>query len=169
VTFDWHPEGSKPYVRVKKTHKPPAKALFKDPKVRELVAKAPESAPIIGLGSGNRIVSVDLDADSPHILVNASTGGGKSATLRCIACQMLHHGSLVYVLDTRRISHPRAHGIDGVTYCRDIADIHDQLIELGQIGRLRTRIADELGIDADPKAIGPSTTPSSVRSSPRST
>jgi hypothetical protein len=155
VTFDWHPEGNKPYVRVKKTRKPPAKALFKDPKVRELVTKAPESAPIIGLGSGNRIVSVDLDADSPHILVNASTGGGKSATLRCIACQMLHHGSLVFVLDTKRISHPWAHGIDGVTYCRDIADIHDQLIELGQLGRLRTRIADELGIDADPKAIGP--------------
>ncbi|MFD7704717.1 pRL2-11 [Streptomyces caelestis] len=155
VTFDWHPEGSKPYVRVKKTRKPPTKALFKDPKVRELVAKAPESAPIIGLGSAGRIVSVDLDADSPHILVNASTGGGKSATLRCIACQMLHHGSLVYVLDTKRISHPWAHGIDGVTYCRDIADIHDQLIELGQLGRLRTRIADELGIDADPKAIGP--------------
>ncbi|WP_333745745.1 pRL2-11 [Streptomyces sp. IBSBF 2950] len=155
VTFDWHPEGSKPYVRVKKTRKPPAKALFKDPKVRELVTKAPESAPIIGLGSAGRIVSVDLDADSPHILVNASTGGGKSATLRCIACQMLHHGSLVFVLDTKRISHPWAHGVDGVTYCRDIADIHDQLIELGQLGRLRTRIADELGIDADPKAIGP--------------
>ncbi|MEU7282491.1 hypothetical protein AB0A69_27495 [Streptomyces sp. NPDC045431] len=83
----------------------------------------------------------------------ASTGGGKSATLRCIACQVLHHGSLVFVLDTKRISHPWARGTDGVTYCRDIADIHDQLIELGQIGRLRTRIADELGIDADPKAI----------------
>ncbi|MCX5434814.1 pRL2-11 (plasmid) [Streptomyces sp. NBC_00257] len=155
VTFDWHPEGRKPYVRVKKTRKPPAKALFKDPKIRELVAKAPESAPIIGIGAGGRIVSVDLDAESPHILVNASTGGGKSATLRGIACQMLHHGSLVFVLDTKRISHPWAHGVDGVTYCRDIADIHDQLIELGQLGRLRTRIADELGIDADPIAIGP--------------
>ncbi|MFE5994578.1 hypothetical protein [Streptomyces sp. NPDC056453] len=61
----------------------------------------------------------------------------------------------MFVLDTKRISHPWAHGIDGVTYCRDIADIHDQLIELGQIGRLRTRIADEVGIDADPKTIGP--------------
>ncbi|MFD7305304.1 hypothetical protein ACFV83_31015, partial [Streptomyces pharetrae] len=125
-------------MRVKKTRKPPAKVLFKDPKVRELVAKAPKPAPIIGLGSAGRIMSVDLDADSPHILVNASTGGGKSALLRCIACQMLHHGSLVYVLDTKRISHPWAHGIDGVTYCRD-NDIHDQLIELGRTGRLRTR------------------------------
>ncbi|MFF3632165.1 pRL2-11 [Streptomyces sp. NPDC002164] len=155
VTFDWHPEGRKPYVRVKKTRKPPAKALFKDPKTRELVAKAKESAPIIGFGAGGQIVSVDLDAESPHILVNASTGGGKSVTLRCIACQMLHHGSLVFVLDTKRISHPWASGLPGVTYCRDIADIHDQLIALGMEGRRRTRVADDLGIDADPKAIGP--------------
>ncbi|MFH9426271.1 pRL2-11 [Streptomyces sp. NPDC017529] len=155
VTFAWHPAGAAPYVLVKKTRKPPARALFKDPKMRELVAKAKESAPVIGVGSGGRAVSVDLDDQSPHILVNASTGGGKSVTLRCIACQMLHHGSLVFVLDTKRISHPWASGLPGVTYCRDIADIHDQLIALGTEGRRRTRVADDLGIGADPKAIGP--------------
>jgi hypothetical protein len=155
VTFSWHLAGRETYVTVKKTRKPPAKATFKDPKVREIVAAAKESAPVIGIGSAGRIVTVDLDDQSPHILVNASTGGGKSVTLRCIACQMLHHGSLVYVLDTKRISHPWASGLPGVTYCRDIADIHDQLIALGMEGRRRTRVADELGIDADPKAIGP--------------
>ncbi|WP_181006719.1 pRL2-11 [Streptomyces sp. ZL-24] len=155
VTFSWHPEGRKPYVLVKKTRKPAALSLFKDPKTRELVAKAKESAPIIGFGAGGRIVSVDLDADSPHILVNASTGGGKSVILRCIACQMLHHGSRVFVLDTKRISHLWARGLPGVTYCADVADIHDQLIALGIEGRRRTRVADELGIGADPKDIGP--------------
>ncbi|MFD9794772.1 pRL2-11 [Streptomyces sp. NPDC059070] len=155
VTFSWHLAGRETYVTVKKTRKPPAKAAFKDPKVREIVAAAKESAPVIGIGSAGRIVTVDLDAESPHILVNASTGGGKSVTLRCIACQMLHHGSLVFVLDTKRISHPWANGLPGVTYCRDIADIHDQLIALGMEGRRRTRVADELGIDADPKDIGP--------------
>ncbi|MFI9019161.1 helicase HerA domain-containing protein [Streptomyces griseus] len=155
VTFSWHPEGRKPYVLVKKTRKPPALSLFKDPKTRDLVAKAKESAPIIGFGAGGRIVSVDLDAESPHILVNASTGGGKSVTLRCIACQMLHHGSRVFVLDTKRISHPWARGLPGVTYCADVADIHDQLIALGIEGRRRTRVADDLGIGADPKDIGP--------------
>ncbi|MFG2768665.1 pRL2-11 [Streptomyces rubiginosohelvolus] len=154
VTFSWHPEGRKPYVLVKKTRKPPTLSLFKDPKMRDLVAKAKESAPIIGFGAGGRIVSVDLDAESPHILVNASTGGGKSVILRCIACQMLHHGSRVFVLDTKRISHPWARGLPGVTYCADIADIHDQLIALGLEGRRRTRVADDLGIGADPKAIG---------------
>ncbi|MFJ4007699.1 pRL2-11 [Streptomyces sp. NPDC090023] len=155
VTFSWHLAGRETYVTVKKTRKPPAKAAFKDPKVREIVAAAKESAPVIGIGSAGRIVTVDLDAESPHILVNASTGGGKSVTLRCIACQMLHHGSLVFVLDTKRISHPWASGLPGVTYCRDIADIHDRLIALGMEGRRRTRVADDLGIDADPKDIGP--------------
>lgn len=155
VTFSWHLAGRETYVTVKKTRKPPTKAAFKDPKIREIVAAAKESAPVIGIGSAGRIVTVDLDAESPHILVNASTGGGKSVTLRCIACQMLHHGSRVFVLDTKRISHPWASGLPGVTYCRDIADIHDQLIALGMEGRRRTRVADELGIDADPKAIGP--------------
>ncbi|MEU7384197.1 MULTISPECIES: helicase HerA domain-containing protein [unclassified Streptomyces] len=154
VTFSWYLAGRETYVTVKKTRKPPAKAAFKDPKVREIVAAAKESAPVIGIGSAGRIVTVDLDAESPHILVNASTGGGKSVTLRCIACQMLHHGSRVFVLDTKRISHPWASGLPGVTYCRDIADIHDQLIALGMEGRRRTRVADELGIDAAPKAIG---------------
>jgi hypothetical protein len=37
----------------------------------------------------------------------------------------------------------------------DIADIHDQLIEVGLEGRRRTRVADELGIGTDPDAIGP--------------
>ncbi|WP_331751554.1 pRL2-11 (plasmid) [Streptomyces globisporus] len=155
VTFSWHPEGRKPYVLVKKTRKPPPTALFKDPKMRDLVAKAKESAPIIGFGAGGRIVSVDLDAESPHILVNASTGRGKSVILRCIACQMLHHGSRVFVLDTKRISHRWARGLPGVTYCADVADIHDQLIALGIEGRRRTRVADDLSISADPKDIGP--------------
>lgn len=123
--------------------------------MRELVAKAPESAPVIGIGTGSRVVSVDLDAESPHILVNASTGGDKSVTLRCITCQMLHHGAQAYVLDYKRISHLWARGIPAVTYCADIADIHEALIELGWEGRRRVRVADELGIDADPDAIGP--------------
>jgi hypothetical protein len=76
-------------------------------------------------------------------------------TLCGITCQMLHHGSQTFILDYKRISHPWARGIDGVTYCAGIADIHDALIQLGMEGRRRVRVADALGIDADPDAIGP--------------
>ncbi|WJV51712.1 pRL2-11 [Streptomyces flavofungini] len=155
LTFSWHPAGRQPFVLAKKTRRPPATARFKDAAVRDLVANAPESAPVIGIGAGAKAIGVDLDAESPHILVNASTGGGKSVTLRTITCQMLHHGAQASVLDYKRISHPWARGLPGVTYCADIADIHDTLIQLGQEGRRRVRLAEELGPDADPAAIGP--------------
>ena len=155
VTFSWYPAGRTPYVLVKKTRKPPSKAAFKDPKVRDLVTRATESAPLIGIGAGGTPVSVDLDAELPHILVNASTGGGKSVTLRAITCQMLHQGSQAFVLDYKRISHPWARGIDGVDYCADIADIADALVQLGWEGRRRTRVTDELVVDPAPDAIGP--------------
>ncbi|MCX4967250.1 hypothetical protein OHA98_21270 [Streptomyces sp. NBC_00654] len=112
-------------------------------------------APTVGFRAGARIVSVDLDAESPHNLVNASTGGGKSVSLRCIACQMLHHGSLVSVLDIKRISTRGRTACPASTYYRDIADMHDALVQLGMGGRRRTRVADELGIGAAPDAIGP--------------
>ncbi|MGW1794259.1 hypothetical protein ACWCO0_25855 [Streptomyces tubercidicus] len=44
----------------------------------------------------------------------------------------------MYVLDFKRISHTWARGVPGVTYCRDIAEIHDALIHLAQEGRRRT-------------------------------
>lgn len=87
VTFSWHVAGRETYVMVKKTRKPPAKALLKDPKIREMMAKAKESAPVIGVGSGGKAVSVDLDADSPHVVISAGTGGGKSTILRTVTCQ----------------------------------------------------------------------------------
>ncbi|GAA2621967.1 hypothetical protein [Streptomyces tubercidicus] len=83
-------------------------------------------------------MAVDLDADSPHVLISAGNGGGKSTILRTICCQFIHHRALVYVLDFKRISHTWARGVPGVTYCRDIAEIHDALIHLAQEGRRRT-------------------------------
>ncbi|WP_107430716.1 helicase HerA domain-containing protein [Streptomyces sp. CB01580] len=59
----------------------------------------PESAPLIGLGAGKKMVSVDLDADSPHVLISAGSGGGKSTILRTICCQFIHSGAHTFVLD----------------------------------------------------------------------
>ncbi|MFI6530713.1 helicase HerA domain-containing protein [Streptomyces uncialis] len=118
----------------------------------------PESAPLIGLGSGRKKVSVDLDADSPHVLVSAGTGGGKSTILRTICCQFIHHGAHAYVLDFKRISHTWARGVPGVAYCRDIADIHDALIQLAREGRRRLALAEQLADDVlerEPWRVGP--------------
>ncbi|WKU42613.1 pRL2-11 [Streptomyces sp. VNUA116] len=155
VSFSWRPAGKEPYVLVRKAHRPPERLHFRDPQVRELVARMPESAPLIGLGSSGKRISVDLDAESPHVMVSAGTGGGKSVILRTIAAQLIRNGARAFVLDYKRISHPWARGVPGVTYCRDIAEIHEALIELGVEGRRRMYLAEQLGEDADPAGVGP--------------
>ncbi|MFF0108682.1 hypothetical protein [Streptomyces hirsutus] len=147
VSFTWRRAGKDTHVIVKKRQAPPKKLGLSDPGVREILAKMPESAPLIGLGAGKKKVSVDLDADSPHVLISAGTGGGKSTILRCITCQFIHNGAYAYVLDFKRISHTWARGVPGVTYCRDIAEIHAVLIELAQEGRRRIRLAEQLDDD----------------------
>lgn len=158
VSFTWRRAGKDTHVIVKKRHIPPKALRLSDHGMREILAKMPESAPLIGLGANRKKVSVDLDHDSPHVLVSAGTGGGKSTILRCICCQFIHHGALAYVLDYKRISHTWARGVPGVTYCRDIAEIHDALIHLVQEGRRRIRLAEQLGDDVlekEPWRIGP--------------
>ncbi|MEU7088125.1 helicase HerA domain-containing protein [Streptomyces achromogenes] len=158
VSFTWRRAGRDTHVIVKKRQAPPKMLRLSDPGVREVLAKMPESAPLIGFGAGKKKVSVDLDHDSPHVLISASTGGGKSTILRTICCQFIHNGAHAYVLDFKRISHTWARGVPGVTYCRDIAEIHDALIRLAQEGRHRIRLAEQLADDVlerEPWRVGP--------------
>ncbi|MGW6744815.1 pRL2-11 [Streptomyces sp. NPDC055025] len=158
VSFTWRRAGNDTYVIVRKRKVPPKKLSLSDPGVREILAKMPESAPLIGLGSGKKKVSVDLDHQSPHVLISAGTGGGKSTILRAICCQFVHNGALAYVLDFKRISHTWARGVPGITYCRDIADIHDALVHLAREGRHRLTLAEQLADDVlerEPWRVGP--------------
>ncbi|MFL4910756.1 helicase HerA domain-containing protein [Streptomyces sp. MMS24-I2-30] len=158
VSFTWRRAGQDTHVIVKKRKAPPKMLRLREPGVREILAKMPESAPLIGLGAGKKKVSVDLDADSPHVLISAGTGGGKSTILRTICCQFIHNGAKAFVLDFKRISHTWARGVPGVTYCRDIGEIHDALIGLAQEGRRRLVLAEQLDDDVlerEPWRVGP--------------
>lgn len=158
VSFTWRRAGKDTHVIIRKRQAPPKKLTLSDPGVREILAKMPESAPLIGLGAGKKKVSVDLDADSPHVLISAGTGGGKSTILRCITCQFIHNGAHAFVLDFKRISHTWARGVPGVTYCRDISEIHDALVRLAQEGRRRLTLAEQLADDVlerEPWRVGP--------------
>ncbi|MFF5393355.1 helicase HerA domain-containing protein [Streptomyces sp. NPDC013012] len=148
VSFTWQRADRNTHVVVKKRKTPPKMLRLTDPGVREALAKMPEPAPLIGFGVGGTKVSVDLDADSPHVLISAGTGGGKSTILRAICCQFIHNGAYAYVLNFKRISHTWARGVPGVTYCRDIAEIHDALI------RLAEQLADDV-LAREPWRVGP--------------
>lgn len=148
-------EGRRPHLLIQQTPRPPAKVLFAEPEVRELADASRESAPLIGVGPEGARVGVDLDADSPHVLVSASTGGGKSVITRTMGAQMLHHGSQMVVLDFKRHSHKWARGLPNVEYCRDIEDIHDALVMLGKEGHRRNIIVDDWEGAEGEEPVGP--------------
>jgi hypothetical protein len=147
--------GREPHLVIRQTPRPPAKVLFADAEIRELAEAAKESAPLIGLGPQRRPVSVDLDAESPHVLVSASTGGGKSVITRAMTAKALNKGALATVLDFKRHSHKWARGLPNVDYRRDIAEIHDALVELGEEGHRRNVIVDEWDGDEADAPVGP--------------
>ncbi len=156
VVFSWRLDGRNHHLSIVQAPRPRTTALFSDPFVRRLIEGAPESAPLIGLSHRDKRVAVDLDAESPHILVSASTGGGKSVILRTVFAQLLHRGALGVVLDFKRHSHKWVRGVPGVDYHRDIADIHDALIALGEEGHRRNIIVDDWeGEDDRDAPVGP--------------
>lgn len=154
VSFCWRFTGRDHHLIVRQAPRPPDLVLFSDPQIQRIVASAPEDAPVIGLSHSNRVVSVSLDSESPHILVSASTGGGKSVILRTLAAQFLRNGARVVVLDRKRHSHKWLRGLPGVTYCRDIEDIHDALIQLGLEGDRRNRLVDNWDGPEDEAPVG---------------
>ncbi|GGM84816.1 hypothetical protein GCM10012275_64450 [Longimycelium tulufanense] len=155
VSFSFKLDGRNHYLVARQTPRPPAKVLFADPAVRARVESAPESAPMIGLSHQDRAVSIDLDTESPHILVNAGTGGGKSVTLRAIVSQFLHNGAQATFLDRKRHSHKWAYDIPAVHYCKLLPEIHDALIALGEEGERRNLIVDEWRGDDRDAPVGP--------------
>jgi hypothetical protein len=143
VSVSYKLAGRKPHLLLTQAQRPRAKAMFGEQAVRALVEAAPESAPLIGLGPQDRVVSLDLDSESPHVLVSMSTGGGKSVVTRTMTAQMLNRGSNLVVLDFKRHSHKWAKGLPNVDYARDIADIHDALVRLGVEGNRRNILVDD--------------------------
>jgi hypothetical protein len=152
VDFLWHLEGRRPFVQVRRAPRPPMFAPITDPYIAEAIRKAPESAPVLAVGVRRSILGPDFDADAPHMLINAGTGGGKSSTMRPIAAQLAAHGAELIILDIKRSSHKWAVGLPCVTYCRDINEIHDQLVCLRVRKNERNLLAE---ISDDPKIIGP--------------
>lgn len=142
----WRIAGREPYVSIRIAPLPPKRIKWGE--ALDLIEAAPESAPIIGVAARNVPVSIDLDSEAPHVLVSASSGGGKSVIVRVIACQLMRHGAHLIVLDPKRHSHRWARDLPNVTYCRSIEEIHDALIWAAEEGERRNLLVDEQGEDA---------------------
>lgn len=120
-----------------------------------LMSHAPESAPILGVDGTGAPVSVDLDSDSPHVLVNASTGGGKSVVMRSIAAQMMARGTVATFLDVKRHSHRWAKNLPNAGYAATLPEIGNALVELGREVHRRNEIVENWPGSIETAPVGP--------------
>ena len=135
VNVAWRLVSRNHFVQFTAKARPPARVLFRDPAVRD-GDRAGQGVPAGDRPRRRRPrrSGVDLDSESPHMAVSAGTGAGKSNMLRVVAAQLMHHGASLVILDLKRRSHRWAKGLDGVTYCREVAEIHRALCRAGGRG-----------------------------------
>ncbi|WP_225828270.1 hypothetical protein [Streptomyces naphthomycinicus] len=103
---------------------------FSAPDLREQIEARPEGTALIGISTSGQAIAVDLDAESPHVLVCTASGGGSTTMLRSLTAQFLHQDAHALVLDPKRISHLWAKALPTVTHRGNIAGIHDALVHL---------------------------------------
>ncbi|MEW2121209.1 hypothetical protein AB0945_39950 [Streptomyces sp. NPDC005474] len=121
----------------------PTMLSFSAPDLREQIEALPEGTALIGISTTGRAIAVDLDTESPHVLVCTASGGGSTTMLRSLTAQFLHQGAHALVLDPKRISHLWAKALPTVTHRGNIAGIHDALIGLADELARRNQLADD--------------------------
>ena len=111
---------------------------------------------LLGVDSLGQPIKVDLESESPHILISAPTGRGKSAVARSIAIQRLARGDIVVFLDVKRHSHRWARNLGPVVhYAKSVQDVGGALINLGRELHRRNMIVDEWQGDLSDAPVGP--------------
>lgn len=152
----FYAEGDQPYATFREPQRAPNKVSLDD--IMPFLLKSLETAPIVGIAAGGAPVTVDLEADSPHVLVSGGSGAGKSVLLRAILAQGLAKGAYGIILDIKKVSHMWAKDLPNCEYHRTAESIHNRLLSLrDEIDRrndLVVEYADEDG-NTDHIDVGP--------------
>jgi hypothetical protein len=110
-----------PYLELRPSPSPPGSLTF--PEMRAILEKGSPNRLIIGKGTHDSVIDIDLDSDAPHVALSIGTGGGKSSLLRLIVAYLIRHGvERVDIIDPKRVSHNWAKGIPGVFIHKTMAE-----------------------------------------------
>lgn len=134
----WELEGPTPQVLISAPPLPPSLVSFQD--VREDLEALPEFTIFLGLAARRRVLTAHLAGDSPHIAVSAGSGAGKSEHIKSIIMQALRWGWGVVILDWKEVSQGWCEDLPGVLYVRDVEDIHDMCVRLGEEVEVRKKL-----------------------------
>ncbi|GHG09947.1 hypothetical protein [Streptomyces hydrogenans] len=106
----------------------------------QAIWELPEPEYMLGVNGSGEPVTLDVTKDSPHMMMSAMSGAGKSVVARAIASQALVKGATVAFCDIKVISHLWANGLPGVNaYAEEIHDVANILVSAGAIIRQRNK------------------------------
>lgn len=111
-------------------------------------------AEAVSLGAGPRgaRVSMSLKGDSPHAILAAGSGAGKSELLAYIVGQFMRRGSGILVCDAKFISHMWLRSVPGVAYASEPEELHNAIMWLDSEVDRRARFVAKGG---DPSTLEP--------------
>lgn len=120
------------------------------------IAETGPSEVLLGVDGTGSSLTADFDSESPHILISAPTGRGKSAVARSIATQRLIKGDVVIFLDIKQHSHRWARRLaPNVHYARLAQDIGGALVNLGHEVHRRNSIVADFDGRVEDAPVGP--------------
>lgn len=152
--MDWL-QGTNPYSGISTTHSE-FPSVLPYAEATDWIEGLNEAQVLLGVDGHGDPVTVDLDSESPHILVSAPTNRGKSSIARSVAVQRLSRGDQVIFLDIKRHSHRWAKNLTpNIMYAKDSADIGGALVQLGREVHRRNRIADDFEGPVSEAPVGP--------------
>lgn len=114
-----------------------------------------ESEILLGVDGEGSPITADLASDSPHILISAASGAGKSVTARSIATQALVKGYTVVILDAKRHSHRWAKSLPGVHYATSMPEIANALVSVAAEMHRRNEVVEEWPGSVETAPVGP--------------
>lgn len=116
---------------------------------------SPDSVLTFGVDGSGDAVTVDLDSDTPHVLVSAASGAGKSVIAASLATQALVKGASAVFLDVKRISHRWAKNLPQVHYAASVEEIANALVSIAAEVQRRMRIIEEFPGSIKDAPVGP--------------
>lgn len=120
-----------------------------------LIANTPENHTFLGVDGAFQPITVDLDSVSPHVLVVAGTGGGKSVVARGTLAPAVARGTLGVILDVKQCSHRWAYGAENIGYAMTLPEIGNALVELGREVHRRNQIIRDWHGPIETAPVGP--------------
>jgi hypothetical protein len=115
----------------------------------------PEHEIFLGVDGEGAAITWDMGADSPHALISAGSGAGKSVTARSIATQALAKGATVVILDAKRHSHRWAKNLPGVHYACTMPEIGNALVSVAAELHRRNEVVEQWPGDVETAPVGP--------------